>query len=70
MVGDVLDTNVSRSVFRRHIGHRTPLFDHAPPWGYVYTCPRCGWQSRGMKHTIGAEWQGQSHALDCLCGLR
>jgi hypothetical protein len=64
-VSGVLDTHESRDVFRRHVEHRTPIFGHAPPYGEVYTCPRCGWKSKGMKWVLGAEWQGEQHALVC-----
>lgn len=60
-----LDTHVSKYAIRRHIEHRTWVYEHEPPWGEVFTCPRCGWQSKGMKHRIGAEWQGEKHALVC-----
>ena len=60
-----LETNESRDVFRRSVVTSSPVWDDPPPWGEVYVCPRCGWQSKGMKHRTGAEWQGEKHALVC-----
>lgn len=67
----LLNTYESRLRHRSDIVEGDPFFDE--DWGhrcrgFLYTCPRCQWQSRVMKWRIGAESQADDHQLKCPAG--
>jgi hypothetical protein len=60
-----LDTNESRNRHRNAISYGLAASRGRVYEGYIYTCPRCGFIARPMKHRIGAMHRGDRHALDC-----
>jgi hypothetical protein len=61
----VFDTNESRFRHRGAISHGFAVVRDRVYEGYIYTCPRCGFVARPMRHRTGATHRGDRHALDC-----
>lgn len=64
-MASVLKTNESRRLWRSRVRYHSVIFDDFDRHGEVYTCPRCGWKSPGMKWPEGAIHHGMKHDLEC-----